>query len=57
MKAVYVAVGVIIGLIINLIVMPYIFSEYYDMKNRDIVDKYKKTSPKESILLLKEFVI
>lgn len=53
MKAVYVAVGVIIGLIINLIVLPYIFSEYYDMKNKNTVDKYKKTSPKESIYITK----
>ena len=53
MIAVYVAVGVIIGLIINFIVIPYIFSEYYDMKNRDKIDKYKKTSPKESIYITK----
>ena len=53
MKALYIAVGVIIGLIINLIVLPYIFSEYYDMKNKNTVDKYKKTSPKESIYITK----
>ena len=53
MKALYIAVGVIIGLIINLIVLPYIISEYYDMKNKNTVDKYKKTSPKESIYITK----
>lgn len=53
MKAFYVAVGIIIGLIINFIVLPYIFSEYYDMIKRDNVDKYKKTSSKESIYITK----
>lgn len=53
MKAIYVAVGVIIGLIVNLIVIPYIFSEYYDMKNKNKIDKYKNTSPKESIYITK----
>uniref|UniRef100_A0A6C0CTX5 Uncharacterized protein n=1 Tax=viral metagenome TaxID=1070528 RepID=A0A6C0CTX5_9ZZZZ len=53
MKALYVAVGVIIGLIVNLIVLPYIFSEYYDMKKKHKDDKYKKTSPKESIYITK----
>jgi hypothetical protein len=53
MKALYVALGIVFGLLVNLIVIPYIFSEYYDMKNRNKVDKYKLTSAKESTFITK----
>jgi hypothetical protein len=53
MKAFYICVGVAIGLIINLLIVPYIFSEYYDMKYRGIRDKYKHTSSKEAIPITK----
>lgn len=49
MQLFYIFLGVIIGILINLLWVPYIFSEYYDMKKRDKVDKYKTTSKKEDI--------
>lgn len=53
MKAFYIALGIVFGLLVNIIVIPYIFSEYYEMKNRNKVDKYKLTSQKETTFITK----
>lgn len=53
MKVFYVVVGVIIGLLINFGVVPYIFDEYYKMKNVNKTNKYKPTSDKEAIPITK----
>tara|TARA_B110000261_G_scaffold156452_1_gene190387 strand:+ start:85 stop:1071 length:987 start_codon:yes stop_codon:yes gene_type:complete len=53
MKAFYIVVGVVIGIIINILFVPFIFSEYYDMKDKGKKNKYKATSSKISIPITK----